>query len=163
VSLRIAPTDAATTRELRRSVLRPQQAPGTPMHGDAEPDAVHLGAFAGDVLVGCCVLLPRPYPARPDEPGAWQLRGMAVAPSAQGRGIGTAVLEAAVAEARRHRGTVLWCDARSSAVGFYRAHGFRVDGDEFFHAESGLPHHRMERIIDPHARPNPIGGRFPAG
>jgi ribosomal protein S18 acetylase RimI-like enzyme len=163
MSLRLDLTDAATTRDLRRSVLRPQQAPGSPMHGDDATDALHLGAFDGDAVVGCCVLLPRPYPSRPDEEGGWQLRGMAVAPAVQGQGVGRAVLDAAVAEARRRRGTLLWCDARTSAVGFYRSQGFTTDGAEFVHAESGLPHHRMWRRIDPRALPNPVRGRFPAG
>ena len=163
MTLRIERTDAATTWALRRSVLRPNQVPGTAMHGDDQPDALHLGAFDDDELIGCCVLLPRPYPSRPDEPGAWQVRGMAVVPAAQGRGIGTAVLDAAVVEARRRRGTLLWCDARSSAVGFYGTQGFVTDGDEFRHAESGRPHYRMWRRIDPHAVANPIRGRFPAG
>lgn len=159
MNLRLALTDAATTRELRRSVLRPRQPPGSAMHGDDRADALHLGAFADDGLVGCCVLLSRPYPSRPDEPGAWQLRGMAVEPLRQGHGIGAAVLDAAVAEVRRRLGTLMWCDARTTAVPFYRAHGFVTDGGEFMHEESGVPHFRMWRRLDRDS----AAGEIPAG
>jgi GNAT superfamily N-acetyltransferase len=140
--------DGATTQELRRAVLRPNWPVGSPMHGDENPDAVHFAAVDGDAeVIGCCLILPRPYPLRPDEAGAWQLRGMATAPERQGTGVGTAVLNYAVEHARRRAGRLLWCDARTTAVPFYRAHGFVTEGEEFLHAESGTPHFRMWRMI----------------
>lgn len=139
--------DGAATQELRRAVLRPHWPIGAPMHGDENPDAVHLAALSGDELVGCCLILPRPYPNRPDEDGSWQLRGMATAPARQGQGIGGAVVAAALTEAKRRSGRLIWCDARTTAVPFYRAHGFAAEGAEFLHAESGIPHYRMWRMI----------------
>jgi predicted GNAT family N-acyltransferase len=41
----------------------------------------------------------------------------------------------------------MWCDARTTAVPFYRAHGFVAEGAEFMHEESGIPHYRMWRMI----------------
>jgi predicted GNAT family N-acyltransferase len=139
--------DAATTKELRRAVLRPTWPVGSPMHGDENADAVHLAAFDSDELVGCCLILPRPHPARPDEPGAWQLRGMATAPHRQGQGVGSAVVAAALEQAKQRAGRLIWCDARTTAVRFYAAHGFVAEGAEFLHAESGIPHYRMWRMI----------------
>jgi predicted GNAT family N-acyltransferase len=148
VSVRIAISDAAATRGLRRAVLRPTWSPDEPMHSDAETDAVHLAAFDDDgTLVSTCILLPRPYPLRPEEPGAWRLRGMATAPDRQGQGLGAAILAAASEFVAERNGRLLWCDARSSARTFYERHGFAVDGDEFEHAESGLPHYRMWRPV----------------
>jgi ribosomal protein S18 acetylase RimI-like enzyme len=119
------------------------------MHGDENPDAVHLAAIDDDqTVIGCCLILPRPYPNRPDEPGAWQLRGMATTPARQGQGIGSAVVRAAISEAKQRAGRLIWCDARTAAVPFYRAHGFATEGAEFIHAESGIPHYRMWRIIE---------------
>jgi GNAT superfamily N-acetyltransferase len=139
--------DATTTKELRRAVLRPYWPIGSPMHGDENPDAVHFGALDDGRLVGCCLILPRPYPLRPDAAGAWQLRGMATAPERQGTGVGTAVIDYAIDYARRRDGRLMWCDARTTAVRFYRAHGFATEGEEFLHEESGIPHYRMWRMI----------------
>jgi predicted GNAT family N-acyltransferase len=146
--MQIRIVDGATTQELRRAVLRPNWPVGSPMHGDENPDAVHFAAFGNDdVLIGCCLILPRPYPIRPDEPGAWQLRGMATAPSWQRMGVGAAILDVAIAAANRRAGRLMWCDARTTAVPFYRAHGFVAEGAEFMHEESGIPHYRMWRMI----------------
>jgi len=146
--LRIATTDAGTTRALRRAVLRPTWSLDEPMHGDQYDDAIHIGAFDDDgALVGTCLVLPRPFPARPDAAGAWQLRGMATEPSRQGEGIGASVVAAAVELVAARDGRLLWCDARTSARTFYERHGFTVEGDEFSHAESGLPHFRMWRPV----------------
>ena len=138
--------DAAATTELRRAVLRPQWPPGSAMHGDGQPDAIHLAARDADgILIGACVLFPRPCPARPDEPRAWQLRGMAAVPP--GRGTGTALTEAAVAEVTRRGGRLIWCDARESAVAFYRARGFDAVGEIYAHPETGAPHLLMLREL----------------
>ena len=141
--------DAGVTRELRRAVLRPHWAPGARMPGDDADGARHLAAFDGGEVVGACVLLPRPYPLRPDVSGAWQLRGMAVAPERQRAGIGATLVAAAVAELRTAGAALVWCDARTSAVEFYRRHGFAVEGRQFRHAETGIPHLRMWRTIGP--------------
>ena len=139
--------DGAATRELRRAVLRPNWPVGSAMHGDDNPDAVHLAVLDDGQVVSTCLVLPRPYPLRPDEPGAWQLRGMATKPERQGQGLGARLVAAAVAEVRRRGGRLIWCDARTTAVAFYRQHGFVSEGAEFLHAESGIPHFRMWRNL----------------
>lgn len=148
MTLRIELVDASATRELRRAVLRPGWPVGSPMHGDDNPDAVHLAAFDGDRVVGSVLVLPRPYPLRPQLAGDWQLRGMATAPDLQGQGIGGRLVAAALDEIRRRGGNIVWCDARTSAVSFYERHGFVSEGEEFLHAESGIPHYRMWRNVD---------------
>lgn len=146
--MQIRIVDGATTKELRRAVLRPSWPLSSPMHGDENPDAVHLAAVDDDgTVAGTCLILPRPYPNRPDVSGAWQLRGMATAPERRSQGIGTAILGAAIAEAKQRTGRLMWCDARTTAVAFYRAHGFATEGAEFLHRESGIPHYRMWRMI----------------
>ncbi len=148
MSIEVAVVDGAATRELRRAVLRPGWPVGSPMHGDDNPDAVHLAALDEDgAVVGSCVVLPRACTLRPDEPGGWQLRGMATAPELQGQGIGSRLVAAALEEIRHRGGGLVWCDARTDAVGFYQRNGFAAEGAEFRHAESGIPHYRMWRIL----------------
>ena len=146
--MRIAISDADTTKELRRAVLRPSWPPGSAMHGDENADAVHVAAFEDDgTVVSTCLVLPRPYPLRPETPHAWQLRGMATVPSRQGQGLGAAILAAAVGLVVERGGKLIWCDARTSARKFYAQHGFSTEGEEFEHAESGIPHYRMWRPV----------------
>jgi predicted GNAT family N-acyltransferase len=148
MSSEIRVVSGGATRELRRAVLRPAWPVGSPMHGDDQPDAVHLAAVdQDDRVVGSCVLLPRPYPLRPEQDAAWQLRGMATAPELRGRGVGAAIVARAVQEIEHRGGRLVWCEARTAAVEFYRRQGFHVDGPEFEHAETGIPHHHMSRPL----------------
>jgi len=148
--LNIEVVDGVTTRELRRAVLRPGWPAGSPMHGDDNPDAVHLAAKddAGQVI-GAALVLPRSYPLRPSIPRAWQLRGMATAVEHRGQGIGTHLVAAAIEQVRRRDGRLIWCDARTSAVSFYAQHGFTAEGEQFRQAETGIPHYRMWRMLEP--------------
>jgi len=45
-----------------------------------------------------------------------------------------------------HGGGLLWCNARSPAVAFYRRAGFETRGDEWVDPEIG-PHVAMERAV----------------
>ena len=130
------------TSDLRRAVLRPTWAPGTPMHGDGQPGVLHVAARTqpDGAVIGACVLLPAPYPLRPDAPGAWQLRGMATAPDWQRRGVGGAVLARALTELEQRGAELVWCQARETAVEFYARQGFTDEGEPFHHAETGIVH-----------------------
>ncbi|WP_375499526.1 GNAT family N-acetyltransferase [uncultured Jatrophihabitans sp.] len=146
MTLRVAMVEAAVTTELRRAVLRPHHAVGTLMFGDDLPDAVHLAALDGDVVVGACVLVPHPYPHR-NEPAAWQLRGMATDPARRSQGVGAQVLGGAVDAVTDRGGRLLWCMARQVAVAFYERNGFVVDTAEYVEPYTGLPHHDMYRRV----------------
>lgn len=156
-AMRVEVVPGERTSELRRSVLRPTWPPGTPMHGDEEPDALHLAALTDDgAVVGACVLFTRPRPSCPQEAGGWQLRGMATAAELRGQGIGTAVVSEAVRQVSARGGNVLWCEARVGAVEFYARHGFVGEGGMFLHAETGIEHLRMSRELS--ARPAASNG-----
>ena len=139
--------DARDTHALRRDVLRDGRADAdVHFRQDDDPASFHLGAFDDGVLVGIATFTPAPTPHRDGAP-AWQLRGMAVAPTHQGRRIGAAIVDAAVADVARRGATVLWCNARDTAIGFYEKLGFTVFGDGFVTGSTGLPHHVMLRDV----------------
>jgi hypothetical protein len=74
---------------------------------------------------------------------AWQLRGMATDSRQQGRGLGRQLWHAAAAEAHRDEpGRLIWCNARTSAVGFYEKLGWRVVSEPFDVPTVG-PHVKM--------------------
>ncbi len=133
---------AAETRPLRQSVLRPGKTLEQLVYeGDDDPNCAHLGAFDTEgTLVGIATVFPDPAPAEmrgvmPPQAfstsGAFRLRGMATLAEVRGAGHGRALLEACFDHARARGGTYLWCNARVSAAGFYRAMGLDAFGDAF--------------------------------
>jgi GNAT superfamily N-acetyltransferase len=136
---------------LRMAVLRPDQPVVEPEWHEV-PGIHHFGAYDGDALVGCASVFPSPY-ERADgttsEPGAWQLRGMAVAPDRQGEGIGAIVLSAAIEVARAAGAPLLWANARVTALRFYERLDFEVVGEVFDYGPANLPHKKIELWLSP--------------
>jgi GNAT superfamily N-acetyltransferase len=129
---------------LRRDVLRPGQPLTAAMHDyDFKPDTFHVAAFGPlNQVAACATFYPEPTPYETNE-AAWRLRAMASQPELRGQGYGAAALRYGIAEIRRRGGTLLWCNARSGALGFYERIGFSTVGDEF-EIESIGPHFVME-------------------
>ena len=120
---------AEEVRPLRQRELRPNQAyEETAYPGDDLAETVHLGAFDGERLVGIASLYCED---RLDAPNPWRLRGMATAADVRGAGFGAALLAACVEHVAASEGAELWCNARMTAVGFYRRAGFEVVSEEF--------------------------------
>ena len=127
-------------RAIRREVLRPQGPESEVVYpGDASETTRHFGAFDRGTLIGGVSFLREPCPERRGT-GAWRLRGMAVARSAQGRGVGSRLLLYGVELVLREGAGVIWCYGRSSVRSFYERHGFRTWGEEFVLPHSG-PHY----------------------
>lgn len=130
-----SPQERQNLIDLRWSVLRP----GQPRHraffaGDDAPGTTHWIAVDSDQrVIGCASIL---------EQDGWQLRGMAVDVHWQGKGVGAEIVRRVVDALSPEPGR-LWCNARLSAVGFYRNCGFVETGD-IFPIEGIGPHVRME-------------------
>ena len=144
-SVDVVTVRAADTYELRRTVLRKATPSSAVAYaGDDDPETRHLAVRAGRTILAVSTWIPAPLPGEPDVPGL-QLRGMATAPEARGRGYGTALLEAGRRRAEKLDVGVLWARARSSALSFYVERGFEAVGDDFIDDTSGLPH-RLVRL-----------------
>lgn len=129
-----AEADVEDIRPLRHRVLRE----GRPLE-DAiwagDDQARHfLLRWAGTVVAVATVMERQ----SPGEPARLQLRGMAVGPEHQGKGLGAQLLSGLQGAV----GEPLWCNARESAVPFYNKQGWRVFGDEF-DIEGIGPHRHM--------------------
>jgi GNAT superfamily N-acetyltransferase len=136
VTVVVRPATTAEILDLRLQVLRPT-VPRVPNPRDLEPTTIHIGAFDGADAIGCATVQPEPYE---HDLAAWRMRGMAVEPAYQGRGIGRRVLEAATAAAEQGGASMLWANGRVSAMEFYLALGWEPVGPVFDHGPDSLPH-----------------------
>ena len=90
--------------------------------------SVHAIAFdEAEQAIGTGRLLPDGHIGR-----------MAVAQSARGQGVGSALLMALMGEARRRGHTHAVLSAQTHAVAFYRKHGYAEEGDQY--DDAGIPH-----------------------
>jgi len=125
---------------LRHRVLRGGQPYETArFDGDLDPSTRHYAALREGEPVSCLTLMASTWDGRP----AWHLRGMATEARFQRRGIGRALLTAALGDAARDApGCGAWCNARTSAIGFYERLGWTVASEPFDMPTVG-PHVKM--------------------
>lgn len=152
-TLEIRPISSDRTHPLRNLVLRPgKPAADCRWPGDDDPGSFHAGAFVDDALVAIASVIPQPMPgADPTAAGplcSFRLRGMATHPEHRGQGLGSALLSYCIEHARNAGGDVLWCNARTPALEFYRRAGFETVGEEFETPDIG-PHVRMRLDLVP--------------
>lgn len=100
--------------------------------------AVHLVAIEGGAVVGTCRLLPY-------EGEAMKLGRMAVAKRLRGRGIASAIIAAAEAEARAAGAGRMVLDAQIAARSLYARAGYVARGERFL--DAGIEHVRMEKAL----------------
>ncbi|MFA0154164.1 GNAT family N-acetyltransferase, partial [Vibrio sp. 10N.261.46.C10] len=70
-----------------------------------------------------------------------RLRKFATLPEFQGQGIGSNVIEHAISNIKDLNIPYFWCDARTTALGFYQKFGMAVEGNEF--EKSGIAYYKM--------------------
>ena len=100
-----------------------------------DPECVHAVAeIASGEAVGTGRLMPDGRIGR-----------MAVLAPWRNRGVGAAMLEALVAEARRRGFREVYLHAQSRAKDFYLRHGFAAEGEEYL--EAGIPHIGMRAAL----------------
>ncbi|GAB2587814.1 hypothetical protein GCM10027034_20300 [Ramlibacter solisilvae] len=126
--IEVAPADAAEIEQLMRHVIHASVSAEADVLAEtvantranldwsiANPDkCCHLKCVAGDRIVG--VVLVKDF---------WNLCSLFVEPGYQGRGVGRALVLAAVEKCRgRHERNALWLNAAANAVSFYARLGF---------------------------------------
>lgn len=116
---------------LRQSILRPDRSYEFSIYpADSIPTTLHLGAFLENELVGIASVYLESAPDNP-KPNSWRLRDMGVVKGSRHRGCGRALLKSAIEYINSQRGSFFWCYARSTAIGFYQAHGFHLRDQAF--------------------------------
>jgi len=134
-----SPQRMADAHSVRRRVfIEEQHVPEELELDDDDQHAVHALALLDDRPVGC---------------GRFVVHGgvevkigrMAVLAELRGTGIGQAILEFLMSEARRRGFARAVLHAQLSAEGFYLKQGFLPVGPVF--EEAGMSHRRMERLL----------------
>lgn len=90
-------------------------------------------ADAGGWVIGTGAILPAEHP--PEDGRKWlEIIKMATEPSAQGRGVGTAILNRLIEFAREQQADAIWLETNAkleAATALYEKHGFRkLEGDD---------------------------------
>jgi len=129
------------TLDLRSKILRN----GLPLEDcifptDEIEGAFHLGCFVDGKLVSVASFFPNHYKDR--KTLGYQLRGMATAKEFAGKGYGSHLVDFAVIQLNATKASYLWCNARTSAIEFYKKKGFELSSEEF-EIEGVGPHFEM--------------------
>jgi len=126
--------DARRLSAIRRAVFIDEQGVPEVLEWDAhDMHSLHLLAIAGDAVpIGCARLLPDGHIGR-----------MAVLPAWRGRGVGQALLAAALRAAQERGYRTVRLSAQTHAAGFYARAGFVAVGEEY--EEAGIPHVSMQK------------------
>ncbi len=75
-----------------------------------------------------------------------QFGRMAVLAEYRQQGIGSALLQFVIQQAKKQNCRTLYCHAQTSALDFYQRHGFNTCSDEF--DDAGIPHREMIIQLD---------------
>ncbi len=125
------PAHAPAIAAIRRRVFIEEQGVPEALEWEArDGDCDWFVARVGGEVVGVARLTPDAHVGR-----------MAVLPAWRGRGIGTALLRAALQRARDRGYARVALHAQTHALPFYARLGFRAEGEVFF--EAGIAHRRM--------------------
>lgn len=117
-----------------RVFIQEQGVPPSLEWDDADTGAMHFIALVDGHAVGTARLLDDGRIGR-----------MAVLSDWRRRGVGRALLEMAVGQARQRGDARVWLEAQTHAIGFYARQGFITDGEIFM--DAGIAHRRMYRIL----------------
>ncbi|MDX2065426.1 MAG: GNAT family N-acetyltransferase [Fimbriimonadaceae bacterium] len=129
----------AQSVELRREVLRrPLGLDFSTAELAAEADERRCVAVVEDRVVGTLNLVRHG--------DAFKMRQVAVAPDAQGQGIGKRLVQFSEAVALRAGATRMVLHARETAVPFYLSLGYHIVDEPF--EEVGIPHRRMVKALE---------------
>lgn len=149
---RVEPADYTVDFADLRAVREPvfvveQQVPIEEEWDDLDPQCRHVIARdAANRPIGTGRLTPERKIGR-----------MAVLAEWRGKGVGDALMEALMDEARALGWPEISLNSQTHAMPFYARHGFEAFGDEFM--EAGIPHRKMRKALgspDPGRRPRPV-------
>jgi predicted GNAT family N-acyltransferase len=138
VTITETPTERELCYAIRKAVFVEEQAVPLELELDEYDDiATHFLLRDGDMPQATARLL--------DKHGLAKIGRVAVLKEVRGRGLGLALMQAVLAEARRRGFTESVLDSQTYAIPFYARVGFVAEGEEF--DDAGIPHFLMRRRL----------------
>lgn len=98
--------------------------------GDDLESTIHLGLYFNNKLAGVATFLKQENPLF-NTTNPYQLRGMAVLKTHQGKRLGEQLITYGEALLKRKNATLIWFNAREVATSFYKKNGYIIIGDSF--------------------------------
>lgn len=146
--MKVLRISAIDTYPIRQQVLVPDHdLQKAKFENDDDEDlSFHLGAFKDSMLVSVASFYYERNPKFPDQ-HQYQLRGMATLPGYQRQGLSSELLNMAFPIIKQNFCTMLWCNAKESAIGFYEKVGFKTFDNTVFEIEGIGPHVLMYKPI----------------
>lgn len=114
------------TISLRHRVLLPSQPPEY-CHIEGDVNGLHFDAFINGILVCVASVYLEQNKAR--------LRKFATDVNYQNQGIGAKMLSHIIHSLKGYETEVFWCDARESAIGFYKRFDMHKCSERFYKAD----------------------------
>ena len=105
--------------------------------GDDLQTTKHFGLFYNKQLSGVISIFETQNSLF-EEANQFQIRGMAVLQQFQKKGFGVALLKYCENYIQNNKGSVIWFNARETAIGFYEKSDYQKSGDGFEIADIGI-------------------------
>ncbi len=135
-----------TTYQIRHHVLRQNQPfDSCKLETDNIAGTFHLGALLNDKLISIATFCPEKQQAFTAE-RQMRLRAMATLDQYRKKGAGSAIISHAESVLKKDGIEILWCNARTSAQGYYDKLGFKTHGEVFAYPPIG-PHIVMYKVL----------------
>lgn len=135
------------TYPIRQIVLRPNRPLETCFfQGDEWKTTFHFGLFFEEKLVGIISLFKNDNPLFDEEENQYQIRGMAVLDYFRKYGLGKKLVEYSEDYLKQNNISIIWFNARESAVGFYQKSGYEIIGNAFDIPDVGV-HYVMYKML----------------
>jgi ribosomal protein S18 acetylase RimI-like enzyme len=90
------------------------------------PEAAYFVAMQGDEIIATASARQEAPPWSPHGHRPWRIRGVVTVDRLRRQGLATQLVDAVLAHVRRQRGDFVWCNVRTSAIGFYESLGLKV-------------------------------------
>lgn len=139
----------AKTTSLRRVLIVPGSTDGVlHMPEDDMESSAHWGVYRQHELIAVVSLIPQVAPSM--EPSSMlRFYALAVSPSWQQQGVGTALIDRLMQTAGQMGATVLWAKARPASHGFFLKSGFSILAHGVINPATGMKSHVVWRGVSP--------------
>ncbi|MGN7887527.1 GNAT family N-acetyltransferase [Dyadobacter sp. 22481] len=134
--IEIQKVNADDLLEIRHMVLWPDM-PIEFVKVPEDESGTHFGLYLDGTLVSVISLFGEGENIR--------FRKFATLPGFQGKGLGSRLLQHAIAYAQTQGYTRMWCDARADALGFYERFQFKKFSEPFF--KEHISYYKIERML----------------